>query len=93
MQKACTAGFMPIANWDDRPDHEFCPTEEDSYCFYNKAIAMNEMPPSHDTMVARITLEDREKQLVTDVIESLSNDELLIKCQPGQTRTNMSHSR
>ena len=38
---------------DDKPEHSFYPTSEDSWCRYQKALAKNEPIPKHKPKIPR----------------------------------------
>ena len=86
MRNACLSGFQHVTSSDDCPSHENCEEGEDSWCFYNKAQAKGEEPPSHDTMKLRVVLNEEEKELVGGVYESLTRDELMSRCMKGRTQ-------
>jgi hypothetical protein len=86
MKKACLSGFLHVSSTDSKHNHQYCPDGPTSHCFYKKALANNEEPPSHDTMKIKCRLSEDEKQLVMNVYEDLSNDDLLRKCLSGRTQ-------
>jgi hypothetical protein len=86
MKKACLSGFKHVTSSDANPDHEYCEEGEGSYCFYNKALAKNQVPPSHSTMKVKCTLDPTERQKVMTIYKDLSSDELLHKCVSGKTQ-------
>lgn len=86
MRKACLSGFKHVSSTDDNPDHEYCPHGENSHCFYNKALAKNIDPPSHETMRVKCRLPENDKKKVLAIYDDLSNDDLLRKCLSGRTQ-------
>ena len=86
MRKTCLSGIKHVTSTDENPDHEYCPTGENSWCFYNRAIAKEEQPPSHDTMKVSLSLNSDEKAKVVEVYESLTTDELMGRCLKGRTQ-------
>ena len=63
-----------------------CPHGPDSYCFYNKALAKGEAPPSHSTMNFSFTLEPEYKRHVLSVYVDLTRDGLLQRCLKDRTQ-------
>jgi hypothetical protein len=86
MRKRITAGFKHLSSNDEHHDHESCPTDEDSYCFYNAALAKGETPKSHEEMKVKCHLSAGDAQKVLGVYEDLTRDELLQKCISGRTQ-------
>ena len=86
MRKACLSGFKHVTSTNEQPDHDYCPQGSDSYCFYNKAIANRETPADHNKMKVKMDLGQDEKDLVRNVYESLTSDDLLKKCLKGRTQ-------
>ena len=49
MKKAILATRHHYDSTHQDPKHELCPRDADSWCWYNKAIALGKKPPSHST--------------------------------------------
>ncbi|MPC32738.1 hypothetical protein E2C01_026064 [Portunus trituberculatus] len=52
---------------DTNPKHHLCPKSSDSWCFYQKALALGETPPSHSTTKVPFVLEPDQLQLVRKI--------------------------
>lgn len=70
---------------DKNPKHDKCPAEENSWCFYKRAVANQEVPGSHtdniNTPLNQIVLQNIEP-----VYKRLTDTSLLQKCLKGQTQ-------
>jgi DNA-binding MarR family transcriptional regulator len=86
MRKACVSGFKHIISTDETPDHGDCQTGIKSHCFYNRALAKEEIPQSHTTMKVKCKLTDKETASVFSVYKKLTTDALLSKCIAGKTQ-------
>jgi hypothetical protein len=51
MKKAVYAGLIYGFSTDDKPQHQYCPTGTESWCFFNAAIANHTVPGSHSKRV------------------------------------------
>jgi hypothetical protein len=86
MRKRITAGFKHVTSTDERHDHQDCPTGENTYCFYNAAVAKGETPMSHTEMKIKCKLSEEDSKKVLSVYADLTKDELLEKCLAGRTQ-------
>ena len=91
MKKDILATFFHLTSNDSKNNHLYCPTGEESWCFFNKAVAKSETPQSHKKMKIRLDLTEEQQAPVLQVIEDLSNDDLLKKCLKKRTQ-NVSES-
>lgn len=48
MKNSILASFDYCSSTDENPKHDKCPNDENSWCFYNHALAMNEIPGKHN---------------------------------------------
>lgn len=81
------ASYFHCISTDARPLHHKCPTrKENNYCFYNRALAMNMTPQSHEKMLVYFRLEKEERNQVFQVYKDLAKDELLQRCLKGKTQ-------
>lgn len=79
--------FLHITSSDNDPRHFLCPRGEDSWCFYKRAQAKNETPPSHDTMKVRISISSKEdSQVIISIYRDLTRYDLLERCLKGRTQ-------
>ena len=82
MHDAIWATWYHLSSTDDNPEHNYCPEGEESWCFFQRALAKGEDPPSHDghdhlpTVVA---------EGIKPLYERMADKELLERCVRGQT--------
>lgn len=48
MEKAIWAVFYHSISTDSQPDHQYCPSRPDSWCKYNRALAVGDPLPEHN---------------------------------------------
>lgn len=48
MKNSILASFDYCSSTDENPKHDKCPNDENSWCFYNHALAINEIPGKHN---------------------------------------------
>ena len=66
MQDACWSEFYHSISTDDNPQHQYCPEGTQSWCKYNKALALlQDVPPHSPTIPADL------QQYVKPVFEEL----------------------
>ena len=80
MTKEVWAGLYHSASFDDHPQHQFCPDDEDTWCKYQKAIMdgkeFHHKKPLPEAVVATIK----------PIYERLSKPEILQGCLGGYTQ-------
>ena len=86
MRRSIMASYFHYSSTDKDPVHKKCPTGENTWCFYNKAKAMNVVPKSHNSMKVKFHLDEADRMLVRDVYLDLTTEELLGKCLKGRTQ-------
>ena len=87
MRDSALRGYYHCSSTDKEPRHEYCPTGEKSWCFYNEAIAKNEKPGPHKKkMKVRFELDKPELKHVLGIYLDLTRDDLLSKCLKGRTQ-------
>lgn len=64
---------------DLKPQHSKCPTGEDSWCFYNSAVAKGDSPGSHKLHVGT-PLKESTLPFILPIYQRLASDELLERC-------------
>lgn len=85
MKTAIFATLQHEMSTDNDPRHEKCPDGEDSWCFYRRAVAKREVPPSHKKYLGTaLSMEIIQK--IMPVYQRLANDELLKRCLRGKTQ-------
>lgn len=88
MRDGIMASYFHSFSTDDAPQlHKLCPKSEESWCFYNRALAKGEAPPTHEEkkpFLAKIP-EDK-RQGILNIYRDLTKPELLHKCLKGRTQ-------
>ncbi|XP_018365704.1 PREDICTED: uncharacterized protein LOC108762933 [Trachymyrmex cornetzi] len=80
MKKSIMATYYHLISTDEKPQHEYCPPGEDSWCKWQKGKAnldFFEHPPPLDPTVAKHIL---------PIYEDLSKEELLQRCLGSHTQ-------
>lgn len=85
MKNAIWATFYHYSSTDKNPQHEKCPSGEDSWCEWQKAVAANTLRSFKHSYAALPT--DVLKAL-KPIYEDLSKDALLQRCLGGFTQNN-----
>lgn len=94
MRNAALATLHHCVSTDSEPKHTKCPTGINSWCFYNRALANNEIPGSHnDNLNTPISL--NVLKYIAPVYQRLTSKNLLERCLRGQTQNSNEslHSR
>nr|XP_053641077.1 uncharacterized protein LOC128694796 [Cherax quadricarinatus] len=86
MRNGILASFFHCSSSDEKPQHHLCPTGDDSWCFYQKAIAANLPPPSHTTMKVQFQLEPAYMEEVYNIYQDLTIDKMMQRCLKGRTQ-------
>lgn len=86
MKKAIFATLRHCGSTDSNPQHITCPDGPDSWCFYNKAIAMGEEVPKHDNTSMKTYLRPDVITKIIPLYKRLASDELLRRCTRGKTQ-------
>ena len=66
---------------DEKPQHDRCPVGAESWCKYQRALALNQAIPPHTPRIANDLA-----HLVKPVFEDLCREDLLEKCLLGATQ-------
>ena len=85
MKNDVFATFHHAISTDEKPDHDLCPKGNESWCFYQKALAAGEVPGSHRTHVGT-PLSEEVGAVVKDVYVRLGHTDLLGRCLMGKTQ-------
>ena len=86
MRDSIWATFFHSISTDDEPHHFRCPAGEDSWCFWQRALANGEEPPSHEDHVSSTFLcHDVAKKLIP-VYQRFSSEPLLKRMMHGGTQ-------
>lgn len=70
---------------DTTPRHTKCPKGEESWCYYNRAIAKNETPGPH-ALNLHTPISPTVLKHIFPVYQRLITTELLERCQQGKTQ-------
>ena len=81
MTDACWAVFYHSLSTDEKPHHEYCPVGAESWCKYQRALALHQDVPPHNTKIPG----DFEKYL-KPIFADLCQKTLLEKCLLGATQ-------
>ena len=81
MKQACWAVFYHSISTDEKPLHHCCPEGADSWCKFQRAVALHQNAPPHSTRIPA----DLE-QYIKPVFAALCTPELLEKCLLGATQ-------
>lgn len=84
MKNAIWATFFHKISTDEKPQHDRCPSGEDTWCSYQKAKASGTL----GSYKHKNPLPDEVQEAIRPVYEKLSNDELLERCLEGYTQNN-----
>lgn len=82
MKRACWAVFFHSISTDNHPQHQCCLVGTDSWCKYQRALALNQEIPQH---TLKIPLEF--SKYLQPVFKDLCDDRLLKKCLLGATQS------
>lgn len=85
MREAVWACLFHCMSTDDRPLHSRCPIGEESWCFYNKAIAKGEASPSHDRPTSHTLSYDVSKEMIP-IFKRVSDLNLMRRLAKGKTQ-------
>lgn len=86
MKSAVFATLYHCMSTDETPQHFKCPFSEESWCFYNRALAAGEEPPKHDRSTMKTTLSPHVVSKIMPVYQRLASDEILGRCTVGKTQ-------
>lgn len=84
MKKEIWATLYHKISTDEKPEHQFCPVGENSWCSYQKAKATNTL----SSYTHKPSMSDVVFNAVKPIYEELSKDELLNRCLGGYTQNN-----
>ena len=81
MERAIWAIFYHSVSTDENPRHDYCPVGPDSWCKYQRALALDKDPPTHSpTIPADLAIH------IKPVFTRLSDRSLLSRCLLGATQ-------
>lgn len=85
MSDAIMASFLHCMSTDDAPQHQKCPQGPNSWCFYNKAVAIGQIPPNHKGNIGTPLSQDVAKA-VKPIYERMSDHNLMGRIEHGRTQ-------
>ena len=84
MRNEIWAGFYHKISTDAKPQHQYCPAGESSWCKYRKAEAKQTLKDFKHAPA----LSDDVQEVLKPIYEDLTKDELLERCLGGNTQNN-----
>ena len=86
MRKAIWAGLYHSMSTDEEPHHRQCPTGPESRCFFQKALALGEEPPSHKDHPSSTYVSVPVAHKMIAVYRRMSEESLLKRMMHGGTQ-------
>lgn len=80
MKKAIWATYFHKLSSDEKPQHQLCPTQSETWCKYNKAQQKGEK------YTHKHSLPEAVMDVVKPIFKDLSDVNLLKRCLPGKTQ-------
>ena len=88
MRNAVWAGLWHSMSTEEEPQHRQCPVGENSWCFYQQALAKGEHPPSHADHPCHTFLTRSVAHKLIPVYRRMSDEALLRRMAHGGTQNN-----
>lgn len=85
VRNSILATLHHCSSTDEKPRHTKCPSDEQSWCFYNRAIANGEVPGSHVDNI-KTPLNEVVLRNIAPIYKRLTETSLLQRCLRGQTQ-------
>ena len=85
MRSAVWATLLHCMSTDADPHHTRCPSGEESWCFYQRALASGEEPESHEERIKHPLAYEVAKAMLP-VYQQMSNPNLLKRLAKGKTQ-------
>lgn len=85
VKNSILATLNHCASTNDSPRHTKCPTDENSWCFYNRVLANEESPGSHADNI-KTPLNQTVLEHIAPIYKRLTESHLLERCLKGQTQ-------
>ena len=86
MRNSIWAGLWHSMSTDEEPHHLQCPEGEDSWCFYQKALANDQTPPSHTDHRSSTFLARDVAHRLLPIYRRMSDETLLNRMRHGKTQ-------
>jgi hypothetical protein len=71
---------------DQQPAHQYCPSGENSWCFFQQAIARHQMTRPHAKLVHTLLNHSKLHKYLKPVYDRLTEDHLFSGCLSGKTQ-------
>ena len=81
MKEDVYGGIYHMISTDNEPKHNLCLAGVNSWCFYQRAIALNEVPRKHNP-----TIKADVVPFIMPIVDRLTQPELLKRCAAMQTQ-------
>ena len=81
MKTACWAVFYHSISTDEKPQHHCCPVGAESWCKYQRSLALGQDAPPHTPRIPTSF-----EQYIKPIFDDLCKPELLEKCLLGATQ-------
>lgn len=85
MKTAIYATLFHSISTDAKPQHKKCPPGEDSWCFFQSALARGKKPGPHKDWV-KTPINEEHLIKILPIYQRLATDELLTRCVRGLTQ-------
>ena len=86
MTKAIWATLLHSISTDNNPQHGNCPRGQDSWCIFNKAVALLAPIPKHSISTISTWLHPKIGEIITPLYERMADENLLIRMSSGGTQ-------
>ena len=86
MRNAIWSALWHSMSSDEEPHHQQCPKGVESWCFYQKALALGESPPRHSDHPASTHLSKDVAHRLIPVYRRMSDAALLTRMRHGKTQ-------
>ena len=85
MKTAVLTTLYHYTSTDEKHDHSRCPASDESWCFYNKAVARRETPRPHKEMI-HTPINSLTLSKIIPVYQRLACNAILERCTWGKTQ-------
>ncbi|GBN45283.1 hypothetical protein AVEN_167517-1 [Araneus ventricosus] len=85
MKTAIYATLFHSISTDKKPQHKKCPSGEDSWCFYQSALARGKKPGAHKDWV-KTPINEKHLCKILPIYQWLASTDLLSRCVRGLTQ-------
>lgn len=85
MKRDIYAILQHCSSTDIKPKHTSCPVGSNSWCFFNRATALQQKPAAHKTAI-KTPLREEIVAKMMPIFQRLASDSLLERCSMGETQ-------